>query len=271
MLRYDIAKTWRKVLVSGAFVCGISSGVVTGVMQANPASFSSPLIHELVQVIHKHGFWINLTLVLSVSLFSWANLYIGPKHSWRVIESILKEQRNLFFGTLNDEPEHNHKATLFVWKRRLWFQPWTWRAGGYLVAVAHFSDRKRNIPNFVAPINNPGLAEGVAGRAWQNKQPVYRPNLPDLNVERPSDAEFARYAKETNMPTEWVREKWNKAQKENVSMARSYSAWPIEVAGKDWGVIVINSTNPEKIGVNKGNKKLFRKYTDLLVLALEEV
>lgn len=271
MLRYDIAKTWRKVLVSGAFICGISAGIVIAGLESDPATFTRPLVKDLIQLTHDHGFWVNPALILLGALFSWANLYIGPKHSWHVIEAILKEQRNLFFGNLNDEPEHNHKATLFMWKRGLWFKPLSWRVGGYLVAVAHFSERKRSIPNFKAPINSPDLAEGVVGKAWQNNQPVYKPNLPDLNVERPTDLEFTRYAKETNMPLKWVRENWQKAQKESASMARSYTAWPIEVGGKAWGVLVIDSTNPDRISVNRNTKKLFKKYTDLLSLALEEV
>lgn len=271
MLRYETAKTWRKALVFSAFVCSISSGITIAGLQSDPAKFANTLVKTSILFTHTHGFWINPVLVLLVSVFSWAHLYIGSRHSWHVVEAILKEQRKLFFGRVRNEPEHNHNVTLFMWKRRLWLQPWTWPIGGHLVPVAHFSDRKRRIPNFKAPINSPGLAEGIAGCAWQNNEFFSKPNLPNLNVGLPSNAAFATYAKETQMHVEWVRKKWKRAQKENTNMALSFSAWPIDVSGKHWGVLVIDSTRPEKISPNKNNKKLFRKYNDLLVVALEEV
>lgn len=270
MLRYDIAKKWRKALVFGAGICTISYTFISAGLQAESNTYANPIYNYTVQFIHNYGFIINPILLALISLFSWANLYIGQKHSWRTIEAILEEQRNLLFGKLND-PEHNHKVTLFMWKQILWFKPWTWRVGGYLVPVARFGERSRNnIPNFKAPINNPGLAEGVAGLGWQHKKPVHKFNLPNLNETQPSNTQFETYAKETNMGVKWVKKRWIADQRNKRSTALSYAVWRIKASGKVWGVLVIDSTIPAKIIPKPADNKVFKAYLELITRALEE-
>ena len=76
--------------------------------------------------------------------------------------------------------------------------------------------------------------------------------LPDVSTE-PTDAEVAQYARETQASESEVRRK--------KPLARSYWAFPIEVEGRRWGVVVVDSRSPEAIG-----KRALPEYQGLVMM-----
>jgi hypothetical protein len=90
-------------------------------------------------------------------------------------------------------------------------------------------------------------AEGVAGKAWSCNGILYKRKLPDLYSDT-SKENVAAYANETWLAEELVR----KRMEEGLSLARSYLGIQIEVKGKRWGVIVLDSRKPDGILTPKG-------------------
>jgi len=92
----------------------------------------------------------------------------------------------------------------------------------------------------------PDKLEGVAGQAWARNAIVSIANLPDLESIGNQDQELQaklieEYAAGTSVTTEWVR----KRLKAKRPMARSFCGLPVECNGTMWGVLVIDSRNPE--------------------------
>jgi GAF domain-containing protein len=98
----------------------------------------------------------------------------------------------------------------------------------------HFTRQAREA--FWAP-DQAEYAHGVAGRTWATQRVLPIINLPD-----PSDeTHIADYARQSFVPLAWVR-KTNER-------ARSYFGIPIEVRGRPWGVVVLDSRDPCPPGV----------------------
>jgi hypothetical protein len=270
MLPRDIHKNWRRLMVSGTFLSTTFTALIYAGLESDQSRLSPPILVRFVDFSHVHGFWVIPILLLLTSLLSWATIYVGPKHHWRIIESILGQQRKLLFDSM-EEPEHNHKVTLFEWKRGVWYLPWTYfYEAGYLVAVARYGDRRRGrIPRFNAS-KETGDAKGVVGLAWQYRREQYVQSLPNLNADHPSEADFKRYAARTNSSLEWVRKRWDKCRRENRATALSYLAVPIDINGRTWGVVVIDSTSPDEIPGRGPNRQQFKLLINVLTDALDE-
>jgi hypothetical protein len=127
--------------------------------------------------------------------------------------------------------------------------PWT----GWLVPVERSGDVTQS-PHviFHAPQDDPKRAEGVAGHVWKTRECVYISQLPDLN--RSSSEKTVRsYASKTNINPEFLKSKL----KSGKEFARSFWGIHVECKGKTWGVIVIDSRNPEIVD-NEQLKTIYR-------------
>ena len=123
---------------------------------------------------------------------------------------------------------------------RFWLCRWPW--SGWLVPVersGHTTRRSHTI--FLAP-DDADQAEGIAGQTWAQNRVVVVNGLSDVN-ENPSREVLAEYAQRTWIAETWVLQK----QRQH---ARSFCGIPVEVKGKLWGVIVLDSRNPQAIDQN---------------------
>jgi len=162
---------------------------------------------------------------------------LGAPWAWELVKDVLDSIRNLTFaGEPPHDPAEFHRATLFK-RQRICFtkaclalRRWPW--SGWLVSVersGHFTLKRRVA--FYAP-DKAAIAHGVAGRtlACGNILPII--NLPDPEDE----SQHEEYARRTFVTASWV--------KETGIRARSFFGIPVEVRGKPWGVIVIDSRDP---------------------------
>jgi len=85
-------------------------------------------------------------------------------------------------------------------------------------------------------------AQGIAGRTWAGKGIVAVDGLPDLG-NNPTEEAISDYANRTFVSFKWLK-RWIK--KEHPS--RSFQGVPIEVKGKPWGVVVLDSRDERPIG-----------------------
>lgn len=107
---------------------------------------------------------------------------------------------------------------------------------------------KSRIPRFRASANDPDRAQGVAGQAWVRSRPVSVSDLPDISTRWPTDAECELYASKGLVTKEWVyKRKFDK--KKQQSNPRALFGIPIEVEGKTWGGVVVDSRSPDEIPI----------------------
>lgn len=190
--------------------------------------------------------WVLLVvfpLVLLVAV--GAKKLLGPPWIWRAVHSLLTEYREYVFSDIQEAAPHHHRVTLFRKRFDFWFLP------GWLMCVERsgHTTRKR-IPIFKAPADNPDEAEGVAGTTWVENRIIPVNDLPDLSSNF-YEAQIMEYAGKSWVSEEWVRK--------HRPLARSLCGIPVEVKGKPFGVIVLDSRNPDGIKVDYDKFNLIAK------------
>ena len=182
--------------------------------------------------------WIAITVAMAlIWILEVARRMVGDPRTWAVVDVVLDELRDQLFEDSKDEPLHSHRVTLFKrvrWACRRGQCPW----GGWLKPAARSGHTtQRSSIRFKAP-DDSDRAEGIAGMAWGTRGKVYIRNLPSLS-EDSSDEDVRSYAKKSFMDLREVRKRKGRLK------ARSFCGCPVEVAGKVWGSIVVDSRNPE--------------------------
>ena len=174
-------------------------------------------------------------------IFAWLIRGLGDPRLHAVADEVLNRFRDGVFGRDDGDYAH-HRVTLFKHHR---FRPFGfnlkedgWPLSGWLVPLARsgHTAQKTNV-RFLAP-DNTDKAQGVAGRAWAARSgTASATKLPD--VQRNTRAlDIRQYAEQTNVPESWVRKRSPRA--------RSLVGFTIETPdGKPWGVLVVDSTNPD--------------------------
>ena len=179
--------------------------------------------------------WLLPILLLLLPLVEWFRRYTDRVTLWPVVKSTLDDFRRHLFGSV-DDPAHHHRVTLF---RRCW---WVWRmktvrnpAIGWVKVFersGHTTQNSRTI--FRAP-NEPDNARGIAGTTWAWDKVVFVEDLPDLSG-NPSEKKIAEYASRSNCDIDDISNRRPRS--------RALCGIPIEVKGRKWGVLVIDSRNP---------------------------
>jgi hypothetical protein len=101
-------------------------------------------------------------------------------------------------------------------------------------------------------------AEGIAGKTWITSKVVSVTGLPDLSSSElrrnPHQREncITEYAEKTNVNRRWIEERLSTRR----PIARSYCGIPVEVGSEMWGVIVLDSQNPEP----RASEELYKIY-----------
>ncbi|SRR6266550_690036 len=213
---------------------------------------------KVVSWIDAHA-WILLFMLLGIGLVQLVRKLVGPPFVWETIHRLLHHVRDDVFGAHADPVQH-HRVTLFKhvrWRWRWRFREDQPRRSGWLVPVERsgFTPWKTKVAFWVPP-NDPDAAEGVAGRTWVTQKPCEVSSLPDLR-NAPIDQNFEDYAKRTWVSVEWLRRE--------PPDARSFYGIPVEIGGKPWGVVVLDSRRPNLI---KGDKS-FRLLATVLGKLLE--
>jgi hypothetical protein len=234
------------------WLCGVGLVLFAVIQPMDPNLHSTPILGLLVDKLQPYSRPAVVALGGGIVIFKWFAYCIGPPWIWAAIQAIFDEFRERCFVLDAKDPVHYHRVTLFqhvrawrLWK--FWLCVWSWRKGhypwsGWLVAVARSGHTtKRCESRFLAP-DNADHAEGVAGQAWATNDLLLVDNLPSLDMAS-SDEIIAEYAQRTFVPEEWVRIRLRKS----TPMPRSLCGAPVEVDGKIWGVLVLDSRSERGI------------------------
>lgn len=197
------------------------------------------------------------TAFLTLPLCTIASALTGVRKKNKAIDGIertVKSLLNDFRGSAfpEDDPEVDHQITLFR------HQKWGWRRfnifkgqmpwHGWLVPFARSGEFGQiSKTRFYAPMHNPDKIEGFAGKIFRNKNCEYILGLPDLNSSNTGKKNKAKYARATNVSLSWVEKRIESKQR----FARSFWGVHIEVDGKIWGVLLIDSKASNLKGKNE--------------------
>ena len=192
-----------------------------------------------------------LPILMAVSFVAAAVMRrIGNPWVWTTVKGLLDQFRELVFrDRAAGDHQHAHRATLFKHVRiRFCLRRWPW--SGWLIPVERsgYTTRKCKVA-FLAP-DGGGNAEGIAGRTWSENAQVSAFDLPDISKDS-NERTLKKYAEKGFVDILWLRE-WLRHE---TGVARSFRGIPIEVKGRTWGILVLDSTKPEQIG--KDNEELY--------------
>lgn len=238
MLKREQARYFSGALRFSHWLLITLAGVFGGVANLDPASLGSVPLAALAEWSRQFAWWASPLCVALALVVGLARSWVGPPDVWEAVHEGLEAVREDTFDDWLDEPEHFHRVTLFKYygfKPSFRYWPWTRR----LVAVERSGRHTRKaITSFRAP-DTPNDTNGVAGEAWARKEPFSVSDLPDVS-ENASVAAIRKYADKSSVSRSWVRE--------NNPQTRSLFGMRVELEpGQRWGVIVLDSTEPEEI------------------------
>ena len=252
-------------------------GIVAAMLKAKPEELRQkvgPVIADTIQLTQDWA-WL---LVPSFLLLAWVikqvRSWIGdPAVREEVRKRINEYRKEVFTDSAGGAAyQADRRVTLFRRKRVCWsWRCWPWGTNpfrrrfpwdGWLVpefrsgATPQFSKTCFRVPE-----GRHREAEGVAGLAWESDGWVHIPDLPDVQNSTRSEADIEAYADATKMFKEDVRK--------DPPQGRSFAGVRIEVGGKGWGALVIDTRSPildERL--NKRAKDKFNNSFDGLLSIL---
>lgn len=206
----------------------------------------------------KTGQFICLLLLTTLPLLNFSNTkvyillgiiagaaFIGEEYNnWiskAPYKSALDILRNTLFKDVPPDKMFHYRATLFKVNLRETKLKFFCRSG---------TQYQRKVQPFQMDNDNEEQNEGIAGQAWFKDTILNYFDLPEIPPEwRDDDEKCKEYAKESHLPL-------RKAKQLKVK-ARSIAATPIRnLDGKKWGVLVVDSRNPDDFLDESGNKDL---------------
>lgn len=242
---------YKASLISLPVVAGLSSGVgfaIDADLDAETYQSWPTVFIVVIQLLKNHSFFL-LSMFLVVALLASIGLKVGDPWIWDKLQFILDEYKNKALNSKDSDPDHYHRVTLFKYKKFIglrkcpsgtWKSPWNGNeiTGGWLVPVLRSGHTSKKTSIVFAAPDNADQAEGIVGQAWSCKRPIIVVRLGEVKSTM-SEQNKQKYAAKTFCSIGIVEH----YIKTNRPAPRSIAAIPLEVDGKIWGVIVLDSRN----------------------------
>ncbi|WP_342316123.1 hypothetical protein [Lysobacter sp. FW306-1B-D06B] len=240
------------------------SGFVAVMLKAKPEEFADkfPSVSNAVLFVQTWAWLLVPALLVLSGFLKWLRKYLGDPAVWQELHALITRYRDEVFSDAGAGLQQHRRVTLF--KHHSWcmcFRRWPWDA--WLTPVVR-SGHTSQISDtaFRIPRGEDSGAQGVAGKAWISEGSVYVENLPDVQHASRSDEDCSTYAIATGIDVKRVKEK--KPQ------GRSFYAFRVEVKGKPWGVMVIDSRDTT-IRKKRAKDKFDRATESFLSLLLQRI
>ena len=226
--------------IFGSFQWMVSTAVIlfSGLLKIDVSKLKGALDFFVPSVtwIQSNAWWSILTLTALGGLAKLANSRIGAPWVWEHVHFILDKYQELIFEG-EEGAVHHHRVTLFKYVHcQNWAKFWD-RRGGLIAVERSGHTTMKSAASFKAP-DNADEAEGIAGWTWAAKRVITLQKLPDIHTNRAENHRLkhrAKYSKDARVSLKWLDEHPDSAR------ARSLCGIPVEVKGRIWGVIVIDS------------------------------
>lgn len=261
MIRRKVAK-WSYSGLNGAqWILGVLLLLVGAILKITPdqlKQFPSLLSKEVVAVQGAAWIWV-IILSIGTGLAGLVKKVVGPPWAWETLHHFLDVFRTEAFASCAEGPEFHHRVTLF--KRVQWrWRFCLWPFSGWLVAVERSGHTTQRTSAAFRATDNADSNDGIAGQVWSRRRAVLVADLPSLQGQ-PTDEDYAAFAERTFVTVEWLKRKR--------PFARSLLGIPVEVKGEVWGVLVLDSRDPQ--GVNSATEQKYRPFARYLGKFLERL
>ncbi len=172
------------------------------------------------------------------------------------IKRVLDSFQESFFRGVPSQDQFKHRATLFKARKNLAGQ------AQYLKVFARSGtayQKSRTWFRINDESSHPSANEGVAGRAWFTNSQVTVTDLPLWSkAGNPSkDAECQRYARDGFLSVETAAQLEIKSRSISATVVRNR-------AGQRWGVLVLDSQEPDGIAMTSEKDAMFSLVADLV-------
>lgn len=234
-----------------------------------------PNVWQIVQRMQEVSFEL---YIFSWLMFFGAVFYKRQGDPWLVekLQFILDRYQDGAFHIDSEQiaaPKDHNRVTLFRyqkgwfvrhWSAKYWYWPWGKHSPftSFLVPVLRSGHISKKTSIAFAVSDDSDKTEGVAGQAWACETALAVGGLPLMEVTTGVRAKTL-YAGRTSSDREMIET----YIKRNRHMPCSIVAIPVEKAGKLWGVLVLDSRNPE--GVTEAAVENYRLTVALIGHLLE--
>ena len=243
-------------------------GVMLVRFDANELDQFGPIVEVAARFFKSHS-WV----VAVLPGIAWVAKYFSEKieTNWllSVIQSALTQFCDQMFGSLQGGKDE-HRATLFVRRGFAIWRTWPWRIdrhpwSGWLVPVVRSGHATQTIRSrFLAP-DNAAKCEGIAGYTWRTRAIQTVTGQAALTA-MSSEADLEVYCQRTKTSMPWLRERLKAGEE----LPRALRGIPVEVDNKLWGVIVLDSKEPQPFSVDRnGQGHLTRMFSFTISKLLE--
>ncbi|MDG9758698.1 GAF domain-containing protein [Pseudomonas sediminis] len=239
-------------LYIGATAAAAFLGWVNSVKETDNWIAGRPVLWHVIDIAQKYSFYFYILVGLVIA-FGYVYKRLGDPWVMEKLKFTLDQYQFKAFSASTAPTDHN-RVTLFKhtencyfkkhWSAKERLKPWgdCPRGSNFLVPFlrsGHLSQNTKAI--FYAP-DDSDKAEGVAALAWAKNRTVMQDNLPEMKASS-GDVAVRKYAKRTNSNPDMVK----KYIAEGRPLPRSIAAIPIESGGKIWGVVVLDSRDPQGV------------------------
>lgn len=235
MMRGTYARISSQVMGSVTWLCVLLIAVLSAAIKVDASQYKNwPLLLKTILWLRNTA-WISLFgLTITAAGLNELRARIGSNARWQTVQLIVDQYHDQLFDKV-EGPVHHHNVTLYKFVRwHVWFCRWPW--SGWVQPVIRSGHRtKKGIPWFRASLEHPEQAKGIAGTTFSSDQQVKRENLPDLDTANVTEEQLNDYAGKTYVTRTWLGKRSRRPN------ARFYWGIPIEVSGKTWGALVIDS------------------------------
>lgn len=227
---------WAQVIVGFLVVCiGAAQRADSGAIRTQLSGF--PELAELIDAAQRNAWWQLPVFTIAAGVLGLLRKQLGSPWLWDAVKFSLDEIQKIAFTMGDSDGQHHHRVTLFKYVPWAWcLRRWPW--SGWLVPVERSGHTTRSGVSYFKAPDAADQAEGIAGLTWARRRTVGVSDLPELTAQS-SNAELQTYATSTGLSIEQVKDKLPKA--------RSFAGIPVEVGGRVWGVIVLDSRGAKSI------------------------
>lgn len=241
MRRRTFARRYYNAIVALQAFIAFFAVLVAACMRADATYWKvhAPALGNALVAVQMSGPVTLIVFTLTAAALSKWKSAIGSAWLWSTVHHFLNTFRSDVFDGAGGEAEYRHRVTLFK-RNRFLRAGLLLRGGGWIRPVERSGISTHLTRTAFRACDDPDRSEGIAGQTWSQNCTLIRRDLPNVFRDAdPSSEDVRKYAKLTWTSEQWVRE--------NRPRSRALLGLPLEVRNEPWGVVVLDSMDPNAL------------------------